>query len=640
MCAQKPMLILSVCFFLLCKILAQNFAQNSLYQDLKSANDTVRVNALNTLARQNIPDSLSKAEKWANRALSLAKQTYYTKGIIYAYKNKGLIADYQGKLDRALHYYQEGIKATNNAPQWLQERADLTINMGIAHYYVGDLGQTLKNYLIAEKLLVKTPENPSYAKLINNLAAVYRNLSRYPEAIQTYEKSLALKRLSQDSIGIANTLNNLGLTYAYMDDPGNAVKYFKLAKKSYQTLRLQSEVLSVDISLSVALEALGREAEARPLLNQALFSKGLKVSIHDLIQAKLLYAKILFGEKKYLQAEALLNEIEPTVLNTDFLKNKATYYEWRAKTLNALGKSPEAYLALSQHKLLLDTLVKADKLKLEKDMEAQYLTRDKENQIQIQQLVISRNKRERLVYLFLLLGLSVILLLANRLSRQRKKANALLNEKNQQIQKALDEKEILLKEIHHRVKNNLQIISSLLSLQSRRVEDPKVLEAIQDGQNRVNSMALIHENLYQDDNLIQVDVRDYVQKLCDQLLSSYAIHPGEITVHQNIAPLKLDIDTIIPLGLMLNELISNALKYAFTNQATGRLDLSLQEKANGLVLHVADNGRGLPEAFQPEQLKSMGFRLIQSFTKKLNGVLKVWNAPGAHIEIYIPHHNS
>lgn len=606
---------------------------------LNHPNDTLRINALNELAYFNIPDSLTIAETLASRALAQAQQIKYTKGILYALKNKGLVADYRGELNLAVQHYDAGILASGKTEQWKKERVDFIVNKGIAYYYAGEMGQALKYYIEAEQALDGNPQNPTYAKLINNMAVVYRTLKRYPEAIKMYKKSLALKAAAKDSLGIANTLNNIGLCYGYQNDHSTTVKYLKLAQAIYQSLGEESEVFAVKVSLAVALHSMGQLVEPKKLLREAFAFSGLRLIAHDLAQAKILYARILLKDKEYQEALNILQGLEPELVKTNFTKSKATFYESKAYVLNALNRPQQAYEALYQHKLYQDSLNAETKLSFEKDMEAKYLTKEKEAQIQIQNLQILKNKRERLIYLVALLGLLLILASAYRLSVQRKRANGLLAEKNAQIQQALEDKETLLKEIHHRVKNNLQIISSLLSLQSRRLEDPKALEAIQDGQNRVQSMALIHENLYQDANFVKVDATVYIDQLIENLIRSYNIRPQNIRFVKKIDALQMDVDTLIPLGLILNELISNVLKYAFQEKETGQVNLSLQETDQGLQLHIADNGPGMPTDFAPQSLKSLGYRLIQSFTKKLNGTLRTWNDQGANIEIVFPNPN-
>lgn len=634
---QKPIIALLCCFSAIVACFGQMTMDSLLQASRNPSNDTLRINAYNDLARMHIPDSLARAEKWTNLAYTQAQQINYTKGLIYATKNKGLIADYRGELSKAINFYDAGIKICAQSTKWAKERIDFIANKGVAYYFAGDLGKAIQFYSEAEKALSKDQKNPTYAKVINNLATVYRNLNKYPEAIRMYKKSLFIKKQTADSIGIANTLNNIGLCYAYQNEPRESVKYLTQAQKTYRALGQTSDMLSVNVSLAVAYNELGQLAKAKHLLKQSITLPYLKLSIHDLTQAKLLYAKILYGDKEYQQAQTVLQEIEPEILKTNFLKSKIIHYEWKAYVLHALQQNDAAYQALIQHKLYLDTLNAEAKLNLEKDMEAKYLNQEKEAQIQIQKLQILKNKRERLVFVFALFALLLILGFAYRLSVQRKRANQLLGEKNKQVQQALEDKETLLKEIHHRVKNNLQIISSLLSLQSRRVDDPKVLEAIQDGQNRVHSMALIHENLYQDENLVKVDAQLYIDQLIENLIRSYNVNPQGVTFTKNIDYLTLDVDTLIPLGLILNELISNTLKYAFEPNKPGQVSLSLKQQEQGLLLNISDNGQGFPPNFDAQNLKSLGFRLIHSFTKKLNGVLKFWNEQGAHVEIFIPY---
>ena len=616
--------------------IGQASLKDSLLAVISSQKDTHKINAFNELARLYTPDSLSLADTWADRALSQSIKLRYTKGILAALKSKGLIADFRGELAKAIQWYNEGISTARGSAQWKKEYRDFFINKGVAYYLAGDMGNALKSYIEAEKQFAKNSQDPIYAKLLNNMAVVYRNSKKYADAVRIYQKSLAIKQSNGDSLGIANTLNNIGLVYGYLEDHPQTVKHLKTAKKIYESLNLSNEARSVDVSLAAALHELGREKEAKVLLNRAFDGGPLNIHIHELIQAKLLLVKINASEGNYEKASELLLEIEPEIGKTNFIKTKSTFHELKAYVQHALNQPVEAYTSLLEHKLYLDTLISEDKLSLEKEMEAKYLTREKESQIQIQKLQILKNNRERLIYIFALLALVLILGLAYRLSIQRKRANELLSEKNTQIQSALEEKEVLLKEIHHRVKNNLQIISSLLSLQSRRIDDPKVLEAIQDGQNRVNSMALIHENLYQDEKLVGVDSQEYINKLIDSLVNSYNINPENITITKNIDPLKLDVDTIIPLGLILNELISNSLKYAFDKEQKGEVNLSLQQIPEGLLLRIADNGRGMPPNFDIDTLKSLGFRLIKSFAKKLDGVIKIWNDRGSNIEIFIP----
>ena len=183
------------------------------------------------------------------------------------------------------------------------------------------------------------------------------------------------------------------------------------------------------------------------------------------------------------------------------------------------------------------------------------------------------------------------------------------------------------------MKNNLQVISSLLRLQSRYIEDQAALGALQEGQNRVKSMALIHQNLYQDDNLTGIDMKEYIEKLSQSVFRSYKVSREVIDISTDIDDIQLDVDTVIPLGLILNELITNALKYAYRDGEHGRLHVGLKDHTNHLLLEVADNGTG----FNPEEAgkNSFGWRMIRSFSQKMQADVQVENKDGAHVRIKI-----
>ena len=198
------------------------------------------------------------------------------------------------------------------------------------------------------------------------------------------------------------------------------------------------------------------------------------------------------------------------------------------------------------------------------------------------------------------------------------------------IKASLQEKEALLKEVHHRVKNNLQIISSLINLQSDTIKDPKVLEIFKESQNRVRLMALIHEQLYQSKNLGKIALKDYIQSLSDNLLRSYGVNQGEITLNLEIDDINLETDAAVSCGLMINELISNTLKYAFPptsgNANTKENLISIQAKrthSNLFSIHYKDNGIGIPKSLDIQTLSTLGLQLVSSLTEQLGGTLHI-----------------
>ncbi|BAQ62476.1 circadian input kinase A [Geminocystis sp. NIES-3708] len=199
----------------------------------------------------------------------------------------------------------------------------------------------------------------------------------------------------------------------------------------------------------------------------------------------------------------------------------------------------------------------------------------------------------------------------------------------------LEEKEILLKEIHHRVKNNLQVIYSLLNLQSRSIKDPLIAEKFKESKNRVQSMALIHEHLYRSDDFSKIDLSQYIKELINILSMSYKMNNLDVNIIIDIQKnLFLDIDTAVPCGLIINELVSNALKYAFNKNKKGILSIKAEsDNDQNLVLIIADNGQGLPAGFDWEEIPTLGLRLVKNLTNQLRGNITIEYDQGTKITL-------
>ena len=203
---------------------------------------------------------------------------------------------------------------------------------------------------------------------------------------------------------------------------------------------------------------------------------------------------------------------------------------------------------------------------------------------------------------------------------------------------SLQEKEVLLKEIHHRVKNNLQVVSSLLRLQAETIADPELKDAFEDSQRRVRSMALVHEQLYRSADLAHIDFGEYLTGLVSFLRRSHARPLHNVRLRVEVAPITLEIDQAIPLGLLVNELVTNSLKYAFPDErAEAEIWVTAgRDAGGGLVLAVGDNGVGLPETLDVEQTASMGWQLVQSFVAQLHGRYTLQRQPGTLFTLTIP----
>ncbi|WP_377473427.1 MAG: PAS domain S-box protein [Microcoleus anatoxicus] len=192
------------------------------------------------------------------------------------------------------------------------------------------------------------------------------------------------------------------------------------------------------------------------------------------------------------------------------------------------------------------------------------------------------------------------------------------------LQGTLREKEVLLKEIHHRVKNNMQVISSLLELQAQYIDDEATLFLFEESQSRIHSMALIHEQLYQSDNLARIDIQNYVENLAANLFQSFGLYNDSIQINLNIEPIYLNIETAIPCGLIINELVSNSLKYAFIPTRKGEITINFLELVDTeFHLSIQDNGRGFPPGFDVENTETLGLRLVKMLAEQLDGEITI-----------------
>jgi len=195
-------------------------------------------------------------------------------------------------------------------------------------------------------------------------------------------------------------------------------------------------------------------------------------------------------------------------------------------------------------------------------------------------------------------------------------------ETEKKIRRSLEEKLILVKEIHHRVKNNLQIISSLLHMQTSGVKDSRLLSVLKESEDRVQSMSLVHEKLYQSDLMATIDFSEYINSLAERLISSYSVH-NNIALNIESDPLMLSINTAIPCGLIINEILTNAIKYAFPDNHEGIIEIRLKVKNEQINLQISDNGIGLPEDLNLKKIKSLGMKLIQVLTDQIDGELSI-----------------
>ncbi|MBO9659347.1 MAG: sensor histidine kinase, partial [Chitinophagaceae bacterium] len=305
---------------------------------------------------------------------------------------------------------------------------------------------------------------------------------------------------------------------------------------------------------------------------------------------------------------------------------------------STLGDDKAAVAHYKKYVAVLDSNFKVAKIRQAEELQVLYQIQEKENQISTltQQAALEKERSARAALLrnITIAGIIAAMIIAVLLYRQnrlKQKSNKMISRKNEQLQDLVDDKEWLLKEIHHRVKNNLQIVISLLNSQSIYIDNRDARTAINDSQRRMQAMALIHQKLYLSDNMSSIAMQDYINELVNYVQESFDTR-NRIVFEQDIEQLNLDVSQAIPLGLIINECIVNVMKYAFPDNRGGVVRLTLhRDKDDQLALQIADNGVGLPAGMDISRHNSLGFDLMRGLAKQLNGVLTYESNKGLHI---------
>jgi len=202
-----------------------------------------------------------------------------------------------------------------------------------------------------------------------------------------------------------------------------------------------------------------------------------------------------------------------------------------------------------------------------------------------------------------------------------------------QLRSSLKEKEVLLKEVHHRVKNNLQIVSSMLNLQMEKLSDAQAIELFKESQSRVRSIALFHETLYQSRDLARVEIAEYLKGLAIGLFATYGVNPDDIDLAVRAEDIPLGVDAAISCGLMVNELVSNSLKHAFPDRRKGHVEVTLRSAGTDVILEVADNGVGFPANLDFRSPSTLGLKLVAIFTEQVRGTMDLTHEGGTRFSL-------
>ncbi len=652
------------------------YAINAVYYDIKR-NDQALINetkkALPFFEKANIPDLkriclFSIAKGYRHQKLYDSAQKYFdlTENLQneynpyqnwYVYSEKARMYQDADNMKLAESYFDKAYQITKAKGIRMDHGVMLSYLLGFYSY--AKMPEKYAVVMTEQIDFISKRKNPKQGASIHDV--MYANLDKMPlEAKIQFLTKVKNTLLQQGDItNAAFTNSTISALYEDNNQPQLSLPYMK---ENMELTKAPNQLLNHYIYAKATYRILskaGKQQDAN-LMFEYLFK--LKDSIGNKEQqAKLQELEMVYQTEKKQREIVLLNssnelkqkQIEVLHFRTqsDSLQmlreaegRKALFKENLLKEF-ALQEQQKSNNLLIRQNILKDSIVESEQannrlLENENSLKQLQLTKEqqlkealsRENDLQTNQLA----KKKQIAWL-LTGGIGLLMLSAFSIFTLYQKQK----KKNIVIQKQAANLEILMKEIHHRVKNNMQIVSSLLDLQSISIKDQHASDAVKEGKNRVQSMALIHQNLYTEDNLKGIKAKQYINNLLQNLCDSYNISNDKIKIHSNIEDLNLDVDTMIPIGLILNELLTNAFKYAFPQDAvhnantTGVLEIALREENKQLQLSVKDNGPGFPLELDAKTTKSFGLRMIRAFAQKLKAVVEIKNDNGASIKINI-----
>ena len=491
---------------------------------------------------------------------------------------------------------------------------------------------------IWKSIEVKKNVNPEGVGFSMDLiASIYKAQGFYEKAVRYHRRAAAIK-LKHDKKEVAFSYQGLGSSYMFLNQKDSSLKYFNLAIELRRANRQTNLVGVCANRIARAYRHFGEPEKAMPYHEEAIrVWKKLKIKVHaPTTLLNLAETQAVLG-----QHQVALENAEKALALEEYCDRPRTLLRIHQflQEEYALQKQPEKSL---RH-LILATAIKDSIYSIEsaaqvaeleeryKNKENQLLIRNLETREQQQKLKLDHQAIRNRTSRSWLIGLSIALLSIVVFL-------GVLRRKNKALKAGIEERKVLLSEVHHRVKNNLQIVAGLLYIQAESIEDQKAQEALMVIRSRIDAMGLVHQKLYSGDAGTSVSSSSYISALLDDIFATFYEFSQDVVLEKDLEDVPFDIDTTIPLGLILNELITNAVKHAYLPHQTKKLKVSLKRKSEGLVLQVKDNGLTPQPEAQCTKEGGFGLKLIKSLARQLKAEIRWEREQGTVVWVHLPNY--
>lgn len=572
-----------------------------------ATSDSIKFSILNDLAYYWHTRNLNKALNFTEKALELTKTE---KHILWEGRfqiTQGAILLRMEKLDLAEEVLEDAKKKVSE-----KDLPFLNTQLGYVYERRGLIDKAADYALESLRLGQQLNDKKAIALAYSDLSNLFWKQSKFEKGLEYGLKSTQIfEERGINDLDYDFTLYVVGNNYLKQKNYKEALRYYEHATAIGERYGFYNNLSDVYISLVDLYAYLNQYDKATASGENALKYAELLENDFMIMRSWLSIGKLQILQGKYLSAIQSL-QLCITTATTDFGDEYylSQAYESLGKAYAGNHQYQEAYQSFAEYDKLKNAIFTAEADQRISLLQTEFDVAGKEGTIQLQETEIKKQRIRQTFIIIIAVLLGILLVLAYQAIQNNKKKNKLLQKQN-------EEKEFLLKEIHHRVKNNLEIVSSLLSLQSAHVSDPDITHAIEKSQHRVQSMSMIHQKLYQGKSLAAIEMKDYFENLGGFIINSYGAD-DRVIVQCKMQPLELDVDMAIPIGLIVNELLTNALKYAFPGNLEGRILINLERRKTLLHLTVCDNGIGQRS---PNVVKGTGFgtQLIALLTKQLDG---------------------
>lgn len=559
---------------------------------------------------------------YAKKGLALAESTDNKEWIPRFSETRGRMHANLGHLDSAGIYFNkamEGFQAVGNQ----KGRATTLFKIAWLHQRRGEYDQGMEANLQALRIMEKLGDEAGIANALGRIAGDLYNQEDYKESLEYAQRAISICRDNGFDDELPYILYHAGYASIGLQEHAEALNYFEEALALVQKLDFgYASEADMSNGRGNALKKLERYPEAIEAYELTLENAEKANYYGGIYTATANLGEVHMRQGNYEEALSYQLLTVEKQEEGEMWMSLTENYGHVSNIYEQLGDYENALLYQKKARQMRDQTASEQSDAAMSELRTRYETEQKEATIALQEAKIIEQRTVQWLSFGVVALLALFAFSFYRNARARKKINAQLSAKNA-------ENELLLKEIHHRVKNNLEVVSSLLALQSAQIQDPKIKDAMLEGQNRVHSIGIVHQKLYQGENFAAVEMKDYLLNLSDNILDTFGAD-DRVTIECAMNQLELDIDTAVPLGLIVNEILTNALKYAFPDGRKGKIRIEMNATdGDAISLKIADDGVGNSGAVQGT---GFGSQLVELLTRQLSGSMRQEASDGTVIQ--------